>query len=441
MLIFASGDKLSKAGLMSTVFLYFAGFKFKHYVYLRVMEIAKLAVVFVVIIFLLRLKLSVGMSIFLGGIALGFLFGQHIVEIGKSVFRGMVAWRTIRLILIVSIISTLGALLKNLKVTNRLVSGIENLSGSIKVTLVLCPVIIGLMPMPGGALLSAPLVAAGAEGQPISKGRLAAINFWFRHIFEFCWPIYPGIILAAAILELEITQIALWQAVFSIPFIVGGLIFLIFPMKNVSKFTRDTSLKASWLNVLSGVWPILAVVFITFVFGADLLLSLVIAFVLFLAVIRPSLGLTLKSIKEGCSFAIISLMFGIMVFQAIISDSGAAVDIASRIASWGVPDWVVVSLSCFLIGFVAGIVTAYVGIVYPILIPILINGGSPDIAMIVLAYASGLVGVMISPLHLCLILTKEYFKTSFRKMYPLILAPAAVVAVTVGVALALGYGQ
>jgi len=404
------------------------------------MEIAKLAVVFGIIILLLRIRLSVGVSIFLGGIALGFLFGEHFFEIGKSVLGGMVAWRTIRLILIVSTISTLGTLLKNLEITGRLVSGIENLSGSIKVTLVLCPVIIGLMPMPGGALLSAPLVAAGAEGQPISKARLSAINYWFRHIFEFCWPIYPGIILAAAILELDISQISLWQAPFSIPFILGGLIFLIFPMKNVSRFTRDQSLRASWLNVLSGVWPILAVVFITLVFGADLLLSLAIAFALFLVLVRPPLSLTLRSVKEGCSFAIISLMFGVMVFQAIISDSGAAVDIAHRIASWGVPDWAVVSLSCFLIGFVAGIVTAYVGIVYPILIPILM-APEPKISMIVLAYASGLIGVMTSPLHLCLILTKEYFRSSLKRIYPLILGPALFVAISVAIILALGYGK
>nr|NIP44161.1 DUF401 family protein [candidate division Zixibacteria bacterium]NIR67103.1 DUF401 family protein [candidate division Zixibacteria bacterium]NIS15802.1 DUF401 family protein [candidate division Zixibacteria bacterium]NIS48525.1 DUF401 family protein [candidate division Zixibacteria bacterium]NIT52283.1 DUF401 family protein [candidate division Zixibacteria bacterium] len=253
-------------------------------------------------------------------------------------------------------------------------------------------------------------------------------------------PIYPGIILAAAILKLEVSHISLWQAPFSIPFILGGLIFLIFPMRNVSKFTRNQSFGSSWLNVLSGVWPILVVVFITLVFGADLLLSLAIAFALFLAILRPPTALTLRSIREGCSFAIISLMFGIMVFQAIISDSGAAVDIAHRIASWGVPDWLVVSLSCFLIGFVAGIVTAYVGIVYPILIPILMTPG-PDIAMIVLAYASGLIGVMISPLHLCLILTKEYFNSSFKRIYPLILGPAAFVAISVVIMLLLGYGK
>lgn len=404
------------------------------------MEIIKLAIVFVFILILLRFKLGVGPAIFLGGILLGFLFGEQIAALGKSIFKGMVAWRTIRLILIVSTISTLGVLLKNMKITGRLVSGVQNISGSTKTTLILCPVIIGLMPMPGGALLSAPLVREAAEGHKISPAHLSAINYWFRHIFEFCWPIYPGIILSAAILKIEVSEISLWQAPFSIPFILGGLIFLIFPMKNVSKFTRNQSLRESWINVLAGVWPILAVVFITFVFDVDLIIGLAIAFALFLVVKRPQMHIFLRSVKEGCSFAIISLMFGIMVFQSIINDSGAAVAIANQIASWGVPDWAVVAFTCFIIGFVGGIVTAYVGIVYPILIAILINP-APDHAMIVLAYASGLIGVMVSPLHLCLILTKEYFKASFGKIYPLILGPAAFVTVSVVIALILGYGQ
>jgi integral membrane protein (TIGR00529 family) len=411
-----------------------------YWVYLPLMEIAKLAIVFVFILILLRFKLGVGPAIFLGGILLGFLFGEKIAALGESIFKGMVAWRTIRLILIVSTISTLGALLKNLKITGRLVSGVQNISGSTKTTLILCPVIIGLMPMPGGALLSAPLVGEASEGHKISPAHLSAINYWFRHIFEFCWPIYPGIILSAAILKVEVSEISLWQAPFSIAFILGGLIFLILPMKNVSKFTRNQSLRESWINVLAGVWPILAVVFITFVFDVDLIIGLAIAFALFLVVKRPAMHIFLQSIKEGCSFAIISLMFGIMVFQSIINDSGAAVAIAHQIASWGVPDWAVVAASCFIIGFVAGIVTAYVGIVYPILIAILLNP-APDHAMIVLAYASGLIGVMVSPLHLCLILTKEYFKSSFAKIYPLVLGPAAFVTVSVVIALILGYGR
>ncbi len=404
------------------------------------MEIVKLALVFIVILSLLKFKLNVGSSIFVGGLALGFLFGQNPLEVGKSVLHGVVSWPTLRLILVVSIISSLGTLLKYLDINHKMVRGIRNLSGSVKASMVLCPALIGLMPMPGGALLSAPLVEEASEGENIAPHKLTAINYWFRHILEFCWPIYPGIILASAILKIEVSDIALWQSPFSIAFILGGLIFLIFPMRGVSHIPRLQSKMQSWKDILYGLWPILLVVVITVGAGLDILYSLIISSVLFLVLNRPKISTALKSVKEGASFSIISLMLGVMVFQSIIADSGAAVELSTAIKSWGVPDWLVVSLSCFLIGILAGIVTAYVGIVYPILIAILINP-EPDMAMIVLAYGSGLIGVMISPIHLCLILTIEYFKTSFSKVYPLILGPAAFVTAALIIGLVLGYGS
>lgn len=400
----------------------------------------KFIAVFVVILGLLKFRLNVGSSIFVGAICLGFLFNQSVGQIIASVIHGMVAWDTIRLVLIVSAISTLGTLLKHLKLTTLLVSGIENISGSIKVTLVLIPAIIGLMPMPGGALLSAPLVEATSQGQVIGDARKAAINFWFRHILEFCWPIYPGIILASAILDIEITRIAFWQMPLSGAMIMGGLLFLIFPLKGIKHFSRNQSYTQSWANVLAGVWPIMLVVLMTLFLRLDLIVSLACAIVLFLIIVRPPLTLVWRSIREGCSFSIISLMFGIMVFQRIIDDSGAAVELAGQIASWGIPDWLVIALSCFVIGFIAGIVSAYVGIVYPILATMMISP-EPNFANIVLAYSSGLLAVMVSPLHLCLILTKEYFKTSFGKVYPLILGPALFVWLVLILMLVLGYGS
>jgi hypothetical protein len=46
---------------------------------------------------------------------------------------------------------------------------------------------------------------------------------------------------------------------------------------------------------------------------------------------------------------------------------------------------------------------------------------------LMLAYASGFCGVLLSPLHLCLVLTKDYFKAELRKVYGILLAPVGVV--------------
>jgi len=404
------------------------------------MELLKFAAVFIIMIALMKLHLKVGLAILIGAVSLGVFSGLGAWELLQSLYHTLTSWATIRLLMIVSIISTLGAILKNLKMIDRMVTGVENLSGSIKTTIILCPAMIGLMPMPGGALLSAPLVASASRDGAIPNHKLAAINYWFRHIFEFFWPVYPGLILAAAILDIKIKTISVYQIPFSILFVLGGLIFLIFPLRGVPKLTRRNSIKSNWLDVLQGIWPIFLVVIITFISGVDILISLACTMVIFQVIRRPSGGILLRSIREGASFSILSLITGVMVFQHIIADSGSAVSLSGQIASWGVAPWVVISLSCFIIGFVSGIVVAHVGIVFPILINLLVLP-EPNLNYIMLAFTSGLIGVMASPLHLCLILTNEYFNTRFSKVYPLILGPALFVSVGVAIMLILGYGS
>ena len=50
---------------------------------------------------------------------------------------------------------------------------------------------------------------------------------------------------------------------------------------------------------------------------------------------------------------------------------------------------------------------------FPILIPL---GIQDNIWLSILAFVSGFIGVMVSPLHLCGIMTADYFKTKLRKL-------------------------
>ena len=65
--------------------------------------------------------------------------------------------------------------------------------------LVIFPVLIGLLPMSGGAILSAPMVKSMGMHHKQYGAHLSYINYWFRHIREYGWPLYPGILLATAL--------------------------------------------------------------------------------------------------------------------------------------------------------------------------------------------------------------------------------------------------
>jgi hypothetical protein len=77
-----------------------------------------------------------------------------------------------------------------------------------------------------------------------------------------------------------------------------------------------------------------------------------------------------------------------------------------------------------LVGVMTGVTIAPIGIGFPILIPLL--QAHPDfLYYMMLAFAGGICGVLLSPLHLCLVLTKEYFRADWGGVYRLIWFPVA----------------
>jgi hypothetical protein len=58
----------------------------------------------------------------------------------------------------------------------------------------------------------------------------------------------------------------------------------------------------------------------------------------------------------------------------------------------------------------------FVGASFPVVVS-LTHGDPHFAAYISLAYAAGYTGMMASPIHMCLVLTKDYFKASFGGIY------------------------
>jgi hypothetical protein len=77
---------------------------------------------------------------------------------------------------------------------------------------------------------------------------------------------------------------------------------------------------------------------------------------------------------------------------------------------------------------VGGITIAFVGATFPILISLIraLDQGQLMLPYMMLALASGFVGVLLSPLHLCLLLSNEYFDTTLMPVYRHMRIPLAV---------------
>ena len=79
----------------------------------------------------------------------------------------------------------------------------------------------------------------------------------------------------------------------------------------------------------------------------------------------------------------------------------------------------VVAILPFVAGLVTGIAIGYAGPAFPLIVGIMEAEGSglTPMATLVLAFGFGYAGMMLSPVHLCLVLTKDYFATPYRGVY------------------------
>jgi uncharacterized protein len=133
--------------------------------------------------------------------------------------------------------------------------------------------------------------------------------------------------------------------------------------------------------------------------------------------------------KRGTLWSMIALIVAVMMFQGVLEKVEAAPRIAAELRAAEVPPELAVVILPFIAGMVTGLAFGFVGVSFPIVLGLVQAMGVTNIApQVALAYASGHLGQMLSPIHLCYVVSNRYFKTTFGPVYRHILAPAALAA-------------
>jgi len=402
-------------------------------------ELFKLILVFVLIILLIQRKISIGLTILLGALFLGFLFKLSVLDLVKYMAVAAVEWPTLHLLIIVLLILIFGELLKNLRSLENLSSGLENLFRNTKLLLIFLPATVGLLPMPAGAMMSAPMVEEVGNRKKITPGLKMMVNYWFRHILEFIWPLYLGVILTASLLGIHYREVILAQLPLSLAMILGGILFCSGKIKvegetfqSEKKFTENMGL------VLKGIWPVLLVVGLNLIFRMDLALALGITIVFLAFTSKVGIKRFWGMIKDAVTLEMVVLIIAVMIFKKIITESGAIETIPKTIAEFGISPIFAIIIVPFTVGILTGMTSAFVGISYPILFSFLSPNGI-NYGYMMLAYGAGFAGVMLSPLHLCLIVTKNYFRVGFNEIYSMLLPASLFLIIWALVLVLLGF--
>jgi len=181
------------------------------------------------------------------------------------------------------------------------------------------------------------------------------------------------------------------------------------------------------VGILKTIWPIILAIAIYSIFKVDLALAVLFSFVVLIGIARPARSSLIIALKKGLSYKLVFLIFGTLSFQTALELSGAIGSIPKLSLQFNLPEELLIFLVCFTAGILTGMVAAFVALGYTLLAGFLYQ---PEIipSHILLAYLSGYLGMMLSPTHLCLILTNEYFKSDLLKVYRQLAIPIILLA-------------
>jgi len=386
----------------------------------------KIAAIVFVLLFLIKIKWDLGLVLFLDSVLTAVLFGLAPKTFLTNVLGALVAGETLSLIGIVMLVLYLGNLLQAGGHFRQMVDALKNLVGDPRLILAIPSAFIGLLPMMAGAMMGAPIVEEAARRWNLSAAWKTFFNYWFRHIWEYSWPMYINLILAAAIFQAPIIKICLHQFPFTVIAAAAGLVVL---FKHVPFLPRENHNGKSWrdyFNVFFSIWPIFLTILLIFIFRLNMLLALGISGALTQVFSKMNLKERLDVIVKSISLKIILLTASLMVFKRILEVSGALDSVVRIFPPHGLSAYVLLFAAPFFVGLLTGVNQAFVAIAFPLLVPI-VGKGNPDMILMMFAYVSGFAGILLSPAHLCLALTADYFKAELRDVYKILIWPVGVV--------------
>jgi uncharacterized protein len=417
---------------------------------LTVPALFKTLVIFGLVLCLSRFRIQLSLSLFIGALALGLWMGMTPLQWLEAALLSVTRLQALSLLFIVGLLMVMSRIMERAGQMHRLVGTFTRLTHDPRTVGSVMSAMVGLLPMPGGALFSAPLVETSLSSQEVSPEQKTLVNYWFRHIWEYWWPLYPGAVLAVAILKVQTWPYIAFMSPLTL---VTALIGIVFILKPMGQFPSNGEGERSWATMKNFLWemmPILVVILVIGLIagfeallgsfgiqvrvpGAISILPGLLAAIVWVCVVNkvPPIRIRSAFLDRGV-IPMLLLVFAIIVFQGTLVESKAVFQMRDELTAHQVPLLAVFTLIPFLSGLLTGIAVGFVGLSFPLVVPMFpTNSFFEYMSCAALAYTFGYMGMMLSPVHLCFLVTKDYYKANLLKCYRHLLLPAFTVMATV----------
>ena len=385
---------------------------------------------------------NLAVSILAGSFLLSLLSRRSIMETLKIAVLRIWNFDSCMLFVLIFLMITMSNQIKENNIMGFMTEGLkERFSG--KTLLVSVAALIGLIPMPGGALFSAPLVEACDTEHRISSDIKTRINYWFRHMWEYWFPLYAGVIMALQITGLEFYQMFLANISMTFVHIFAGYVCILKGIDLPSTPPKDGIKKPVWRYLL----PIIIIIGGSFILSGLLpvikqtskylpLILSILAAIITSQVWKPLDQTTWKRLllaKNAWRMVLIVVVITIYsgFIEQPLADGSYIMDIMRlELSQTGIPAILLIAILPLVSGIATGIALGFVGTSFPIIFSLL--GPDPPLKsiliMVIIGYGFGQIGQLLSPVHVCNVVTNRFFNTNLFKNTFFIAKPCLFIA-------------
>lgn len=379
-----------------------------------------LSITVILIIVLIKFKVRLGIVMLCGAIIMSLFARLPVAIIFDSFTLSVTDPETVKLMLMVAGLTAVGYLMKFTGNLDEIIDNLRIVISDVRVLISLIPALIGLLAVTGGAVMSAPLIKRLGDEGGLDKNEIATANIVFRHINAFITPMSTGLILMSSVSDIGIMKFIK----FNIPImiIVVPLMFLyIFRNVKPAKIKRGKITVKMFIRLFVSLLPFIIIITLGIGFHVYFPLAFLIGIlhVIFstktnsdyLNMVKGRASAAFKGIKWDMVFSAAA----VMIFKDIVTVTGFLNEISIFLTEMGVPLAVLAVLFPLIAGLVIGNSNAAIGLSIPLFLTI-IPAGINVVPYYNLIFIAAAIGYISSPLHLCTLLTVEYYNASLHSV-------------------------
>ncbi|MEQ3307404.1 DUF401 family protein [Fusobacterium varium] len=391
------------------------------------LDIVKLVIIFTGIVFFIKLKKPLYISILVGAVISIVLYKIPVITSLQLALKSCTSRDTISLVLAFYTITYVQRMMEkrgHLLLAER---ALDNIFNSRRINAMIAPFVIGLLPSAGAVLIAAPIVQ-NASGDYLTREEQTFVTSYYRHISEAFLPTYSSILLALDLSGVDMTKFVVGMLPMVVVLFVLGYIFYVKKIPKSTGISQSKNKKEDILNLVISLWPIAVTIMIILTMKIPVYMAVIPVIIVSAILNRFSVDELIPMIKTAFETKLIVSTVMIMVFKELLTFTGVIERLPEYFEKLPIHPAVIFSL-IFVIGTLVAGSQAIIALALPLAFATIPNGG---LALMILLMCMTYIAMQVSPTHICLAIVTEAFDISFielvKKTFPVLVIFTAITA-------------